>query len=202
MDWHKRLPWRSLALCLVVALYGLCTSGASVRGETRKLWVAVMEDSPHAVVLEEPDRWADAVTVLKFNEQVEILRTLSERENDPLPYFKIEVRGFKGYVIQNALSEESQYQDSDADAEASVAVGASAANNASKGLNRSNERTLSSTDPKFKARIEEVDKTEKTINKLIYGGTDPDPTKALQSYKEFGTEGELIKSRAPGKEGE
>ena len=200
MEWLKRLPWRSLALCLVTLLCALSFSKSAVQGDTKKLWVAVMEDSPHAVVLTEPDRWADAVTVLKFNEQVEVLRTLSEREEDPLPYYKISVRGFKGYVIQNALAEESQYQNKKEDPEASVAVGAGAANNAAKGLNSQNEATLSAGDPNFKKRIDEVDHMEKTVNKLIYGGEQPDPTKALQSYKDYGHEGDLIHS-APNKEG-
>jgi hypothetical protein len=199
MDWLDRLPWRRLALCAVALLCVLSVSKSSVRGDTKKLWVAVMEDSPNAVVLEEPDRWADAVTVLKFNEQVEVLRTLSDRDEDPLPYYKISVRGFKGYVIQNALAEKSQYQGADADSEASVAVGASAANNASKGLNSQNESTLSAGDPNFKKRVEEVDHMEKVVNKLIYGGDQPDPTKALKSYKEYGHGGDLIQSGKGGK---
>jgi hypothetical protein len=198
MDWHKRLPWRMVALCLL-ALVGALSFSRSATGDTKKLWVAVMEDSPNAVLLKDPDRWADTVTVLKFNEQVDILRTLSEREDNPLPYYKVEVRGFQGYVIQNALADESQLQAA-GDEEAKVAVGAAAANNASKGLNKSTENTLRQGDPNYDARVKQVENLEAVVNELMSGTKEGDPVKALKSYRAFGDEGGLINQPQPKKE--
>ena len=172
----------------------------SAAGADTKLWVAVMEDSPNAILLAEPDRWADAVSVLKFNEQVVILRNLmDENREEKLPYYKVEVRGFQGFVLQNALSDKSQLQGS-GDSEASVAAGAAAANNASKGLNRSTESSLRKDDPNFDTRVKQVEHLEEVVNELMSGGKQIDPAKALKSYRAFGDEGGLMNQPQPKKE--
>lgn len=190
MDWVRNFSWRSAAVLAVALFCALALGRSSVDSQTKKMWVAVMEDSPDAVVLTEADRWAEPVTVLKFNEQVEILRDLSSRDTDPLPYYRVSVRGFKGYVKVSVLSEKSQLQGDDS--EASIAVGASAANNASKGLNRGTESTLRQEDPNFDKCVAQVERNEEVVNELISGGKDRDPIKAMGSYREFGDAGGLI----------
>ena len=182
---------RAAALVLLALLLSLGTSDQQVEAFGAKMFVAVMEDSPDAVLLDEPDRWAEPVLTLKFNEQVD---KLSYKDEDDKPYFKIKVRGKKGYVKKNVLSTESQFQGGKGDAKAHVAVGAQAANTAAKGLNFQNEKTLRKSDKNFDARVKEVEAMERLVNKLMTGReTSPKPQKALKKYKQFGMQGGLIK---------
>ncbi|MDH5642430.1 MAG: hypothetical protein OEY28_14160 [Nitrospira sp.] len=193
-------PLRVVA-CLFCAasLLALAGSGPGVSGASETRWVAVMEDSPDALLLDSPDRWGEPVTTLKFNERVTFL---SGSEKDLFHHISIRRsrKTVKGYVKANVLATQSQYQGSKKEAEAGTAVGAEAANTASKGLNSQNERTLSSNDPKFKAAVAKVDEIERTIDGLIFGDPDqPDPGKALENYKRYGREGGLIEERGAGK---
>ncbi len=189
MNRKQKSRWWPLVACLLAMTLAVAVGSGSSRGASKTMWVAVMEDSTDAVILKKADRFADVVGLLKFNQQVEVMRDLSEDKDNPRPYFSVKINGVSGFVKQSALAEKSQYQGEKKDSEASVATGSSAANTAAKGLNSQNEKTLSQSDPAFKARVEEVDKMEKTINQLVYGSEQPDPRKGLDNYRAWGDEG-------------
>lgn len=204
MERIKRLPRRALALFALMLALILGISVTSTRTAPKEMYVAVMEDSTDAAVTKTADRFGEVLTVVKFNEKVEIVRDMMEDEDNPRPYYRIKVRGVTGFIKRNAVSEKSQFQGDSKDAEAKVAVGAAGANTAAKGLNSQNEKTLKETDPKFKEAITQVEAMEAAVNEIIYGSpTGVDPRKGLDSYRTWGTEGENIpKSGGSGGGGE
>jgi hypothetical protein len=192
MERRRRLPRWALALFALMLVLILGISVTSTRTAPKEMYVAVMEDSTDAAVMKTTDRFGEVLTVVKFNEKVEVLRDMSEDEDNPRPYFRIKVRGVTGFIKANALSEKSQYQGDPKDAEAKVAVGAAGANTAAKGLNSQNEATLKETDPKFKEAIAQVEAMELAVNQVIYGSDKPDPRKGLDSYRSWGNDGQNI----------
>lgn len=193
MERRKRVPrwaWALFALMLAVVVGISATQG---RTAPKLMYVAVMEDSTDAAVTKTADRFGEVLTVVKFNEQVEIVRDMMDDSDNPRPYYRIKVRGVTGFIKRNALAEDSQYQGDKKDAEAKVAVGAAGANTAAKGLNSQNEKTLKESDPKFKQAIEQVDVMEAAVNEMIYGSPkEVDPRKGLDSYRAWGDEGQNI----------
>lgn len=192
MERRRRLPRWALALFALMLALILSISVTSTRTAPKEMYVAVMEDSTDAVVTKTTDRFGEVLTVVKFNEKVEVLRDMSEDEDNPRPYFRIKVRGVTGFIKANALSEKSQYQGDPKDAEAKVAVGAAGANTAAKGLNSQNEATLREKDPNFDKAVKEVEAMEKEINTLVYGAETPDPRKGLDTYRAWGNDGSNI----------
>ena len=192
MERRRRLPRWALALFALMLALILSISVTSTRTAPKEMYVAVMEDSTDAVVTKTTDRFGEVLTVVKFNEKVEVLRDMSEDEDNPRPYFRIKVRGVTGFIKANALSEESQYQGDPKDAEAKVAVGAAGANTAAKGLNSQNEATLRKNDPNFDKAVKEVEAMEKEVNNLVYGAETPDPRKGLDTYRAWGNDGTNI----------
>ncbi|MBX3475820.1 MAG: hypothetical protein KF754_15730 [Planctomycetes bacterium] len=205
MERIRRMPRWALALFVVLLALVLGISVTQPRTAPKEMWVAVMEDSTDAAVLKTTDRFSEVLTVVKFNEKVEIVRDMMEDKDNPRPYFRIKVRGITGFIKRSALATESQYQGDAKDAEAKVAVGASGANTAAKGLNSQNEKTLKETDPKFKDSIGQVDQMEAAVNEMIYGSPkEVDPRKGLDSYRAWGEEGQNLppKSGSSGGGGE
>lgn len=185
------------AACWIIAVLAALVIGAGSLpvGEPRLLWVQVKEDSPDGVLLAEPSRWADPVATLPFNSQVEVLSDLSTSEAKPLPYFRVLYGEHRGFVKRSALAEQSPLQDA-ATAADLTATGASAAHNAAKGLNRSNENTMRQGDPKLDTAIANVERTEAEIDRAFYGKQTPedtgDPMLAMRKYRDFGLAGGLI----------
>jgi hypothetical protein len=194
-----RLPYRAalnalvLAVCAVFAVVVL-TDGTS-HGDNPLYWVQVKEDSPDAVILKTPSRWADAVATLPFNAQVEVLADLSTREDKPQPFFQIKYRQHTGYVKRNVLSEESPMQHTDREADL-TATGAAAANSASKGLGDQNEKVMRASDEEYEKAMQQVDETESRIDRIFYNKNKRDdvgdPTVARKKYEEFGRAGGLV----------
>ncbi len=199
MNQRKRNAVRlTLLLLLAVALPFIAYRGPT-QADDNEMWVAVMEDSPDAVLLESDDRFADPVTVLLFNERVSILnKDKADDEDEPSAYYQVRVisstknRGKKGYIRKSALSKQTAYQGGADDPKAATAIGAEGANTAAKGLNSGNEATLKANDPKFKKAIAQVDRVEETVNQLMTGDAkNPDPRKTTKEYRDFQKDGGL-----------
>ena len=101
MSWYRKLPWSALVLC-AIALTLLFSAGneEEVRAEPETRWVAVMEDSPDAILLKKADRWSDPIMQIKFNEKVTWLFDVKDSI-----FAKVKVRGKIGYVKKNCLAE-------------------------------------------------------------------------------------------------
>jgi hypothetical protein len=185
-------PWRRAAALVLMLGLVLWAGARPGWGDERYLWVAVMEDSPDAVVLEKPNRWSDPIELLHFNERVTVLEDLGEDKSLPRPFYRVLVRGVNGYVRRNALAQRSQFQSED-ERHAQVAVGAAAANDAAKGLNRQNENALRKDNPNFDASVAKVELLERTVARLLFcEEAGHDPVRALAQYREFGEQGGLV----------
>lgn len=195
----KPLPWaRWLAVVLTVALGALFFGVSPSRGAPNIMWVAVMEDSTDACVTKTADRFGDVLTVVKFNQQVEVTRDLWEDDKDnPRPYYRVKIENLTGYIKRNALATKSQYQGEKGDSEAKVAVGAAAANTAAKGLNSQNEATLRKSDANFDKAVSEVDALERAVNQLVYEAERPDPRKGIEGYRKWADEGQNTPAEPP-----
>lgn len=190
----KHLRWLGALLCVLAT--ALLLGVSPVRTAPNKMWVAVMEDSTDACVIKTADRFGEILGVVRFNQQVEVLRDLSEDKENPRPYYRIKADAITGFIKRNALADKSQYQGSAGDSEAQVAVGASAANTAAKGLNSQNEQTLRKTDANFDKAVAQVEEMEVAVNRLVVGGDKPDPRKGLDAYRSWGEEGSNLPKEA------
>lgn len=191
MTWLKKLPWAALVLCALAltALFLLSNPEVSeAAGETR--YIAVYEDSPDAILLKKPDRWADPIVQLEFNERVTLL---SFDNDDKSMYSKIKVKtssGTKiGYIKKNCIAKDSQVQSNDSKAQ--TATGAEAANTAAKGLNKQTEADLRANDPNFEKRLAEVEATETSVGNSVFGGNPRQPIKGRSAYIKFAKAGGL-----------
>lgn len=192
MSWYRKLPWLALILCAIAltALFEFSTSEV-VEAEPETRFVAVMEDSPDAILLKKADRWSDPIVQLRFNQQVTWLFDVKSSI-----FSKVKVKTDKGtkigYVKKNCLALESQYQGDEA--KAMVAVGAESANTAAKGLNRSTENKLRKSDKNYNTRLKQVEANEKLAHDKVFGGKPSDNmAKGVKKYRSFGVDGGLIK---------
>ncbi|MEE9312089.1 MAG: hypothetical protein V3V10_06700 [Planctomycetota bacterium] len=192
MTLYRKLPWMALILCAIAltALFEFSTSQV-VEAEPEIRFVAVMEDSPDAILLKKADRWSDPIVQLKFNQQVTWMFDVKASI-----FSKIKVvtdSGTKiGYVKKNCLAMQSQYQGDEA--KAMVSVGAASANTAAKGLNKSNENKLRKSDKNYNTRIKQVEANENLVHDKIFGGKPSDNmAKGVKKYRSFGVDGGLLK---------
>ena len=103
MKWFKKLPWTALVLCaFALAVLFSMSSPDEVYAAKETRYVAVMEDSPDAILLKKADRWSDPIFQLKFNEKVTWLFDVKNSI-----FSKVKIRGKVGYVHVRGMGDSS-----------------------------------------------------------------------------------------------
>lgn len=179
--------WRTLAL-LLFALVAVASLYSPSEAEIR--YCRVQSDNPDAVLLPTADNWGEPVDQLWLNCELEILDDKSQKHYVKVRNVKSNVEGWAPRSILSADKSEG------VDANAAAIAGSASTGTTSKGFTKEIENDLKGKNKEFEAGVAVAQKLEDTVNEELGGNAkDPDAGKMRGSFKKFGSDGGLLKTR-------